>query len=253
VFFLAGSFGPNSEQRTCSVPVGTALLIPLLNNAYLAQLTDPPAQRTEAFIRSQVLCTEQSTSLLLEVDGVAQPNPKSLLERSSVFSVSLPVDNVYAVPPQLLSPAVDTGYYSFVEPLAPGPHTIHFTSTSACGGAQDITYTLNVQGTVGNPISCSGRQRLNLSAIDIRTNGVALTVSGNCSVRITNSVLWGGTAGIVIHDQGQVIVENTVLGGGKAVQADGHGHGELRNSAVLNPLAVTQFAVVSDSGGNIKY
>jgi hypothetical protein len=63
---------------------------------------------------------------------------------------------------------------------------------------------------------------------DIQSTGGALIVSGNCSVRVTGSTLWGGTSGIVIHDQGHVIVENSTVGGGKSVTADGHGHGELR-------------------------
>jgi hypothetical protein len=253
VFFLAGSFETATIHRTCTVPVGTAFLIPMLNNAWFAQQTDPPEQRTEAFIRAQLHCIEQNTSLLLTVDGVPLQNPLKTLEFSNLFSVTLPPDNVFGVPPQLLSPSVDEGYYGFVEPLTPGSHEIHIASSSACGVTEDVTYTLNVQGTVGTPRSCSGSQTLNLTNVDIQTNGVALTVTGNCNVRVTNSVLWGGTSGIVIRDQGHVIVENTVLGGGKAVTASGHGHGELRNSAVISPLAVTQFAVVSDSGGNVAF
>jgi hypothetical protein len=66
-------------------------------------------------------------------------------------------------------------------------------------------------------------------------------------------VLWGGTAGIVVHDQGHVIVENSVLGGGKSVLADGHGHAEVRNTTVLDALTATQFAVISNSGGNVGF
>lgn len=253
VFFLAGSFETATFTRTCTVPVGTAFLIPMLNDAYFVQQTDPPEQRTEAFARSQVHCVEQNPQLLLSVDGVPLANPVGTLEHSSVFSVNLPPDNVFGAPPQLLSPSVDEGYYGFVEPLTPGSHQIHITSSSGCGVTEDVTYNLMVQGTVGTPRTCSGSQTLNLNNADIQTNGVALTVTGNCNVTINNSVLWGGTAGIVIRDQGHVIVQNSVIGGGFAVQANGHGHGELRNSAVISPLSVTEFAVVSDSGGNVPF
>jgi hypothetical protein len=253
VFLLAGSFSSGTLHRTCTVPVGTAFLIPMLNDAYFAQQTDPPAQRTEAFVRAQVTCVEQSPVLLLNVDGASLPNPVGMLEHSTLFSVSLPANNVFGVPPQLLSPSADEGYYGFVEPLAPGAHTVHITSSSGCGITEDVTYTLNVQGTVGAPISCSGNQQLNLSGADIQASGVAITVAGNCNVHITNSVIWGGTSGIVIHDQGHVIVESSTLGGGTAVSADGHGHGELRNSSVISPVVATQFAIVSDSGGNVAF
>lgn len=137
--------------------------------------------------------------------------------------------------------------------MPPGPHTIHITSSSGCGVTEDVTYHLLVQGTVGIPRSCSGNQVLNLDLVDIQSNNVALTVSGNCQVRVTNSVLWGATSGIVIHDQGHVIVEQSVVGGGTSFTADGHGHGEYRNSAVLNKIVTGPFAVVSDSGGNVKF
>jgi hypothetical protein len=170
-----------------------------------------------------------------------------------VFSVNLPANNVFGVPPQLLSPSVDEGYYGFVEPLSPGQHTVHIASSSGCGVTEDVTYSLNVQGTVGTPISCSGTQQLNLNGADIQTTGVALTVSGGCSVNITNSTLWGGTSGIVIHDQGHVIINGSVVGGGTAISADGHGHGEYRNSAIISPVVASQFAVVSNSGGNVSF
>lgn len=253
VFFLAGSLGGGTLHRTCTVPVGSSFLIPILNDAYFAQQTDPPAQRTEAFVRAQVRCVEQSPALALSVDGTSIANPAGLLEHSSLFSVSLPADNVFGVPAQVLSPSADEGYYGFVEPLAPGSHTVHISSSSGCGVTEDVTYTLNVQGTVGTPLSCTGNQQLNVTGADIQASGVALTVAGNCSVHVTNSTLWGGTSGIVIHDQGHVIVENSVLGGGTAVSADGHAHGELRNSAVISPVSATQFAVVSDSGGNVAF
>jgi hypothetical protein len=253
VFFLAGSFSSGTIHRTCTVPVGTSFLIPMLNDAYFAQQTDPPAQRTEAFVRSQVTCVEQSPNLALSVDGVALANPTSYLEKSTLFSVNLPPDNVFGVPPQLLSPSADEGYYGFVEPLTPGAHTVHIASSSGCGVTEDVTYTLNVQGTVGNPITCSGTQSLVINNADIQTTGAAITVSGSCNVTINNSTLWGGTAGIVIHDQGHVVVNGSVVGGGSAFVADGHGHGEYRNSAVISPVTVTQFAVVSDSGGNVAF
>ena len=49
------------------------------------------------------------------------------------------------------------------------------------------------------------------------------------------------------------VFNNGVVGGGAAVIADGHGHGELRNSAVISPVVTRQYAVVSDSGGNVPF
>jgi hypothetical protein len=256
---LAGTFDGSSVLRNCTVPIGSGFLIPILNDAFFAQQTDPPDQRTEDFVRAQVTCVENSPSLSLTVDGVAIPNPKALLEKSTLFSVNLPPNNVFGVPPQLLSPAADEGYYAYVEPLSAGSHSIHITASStACGITQNTTYSLNVQKTVGTPVSCSGSQSITLNNVDIQSTGVALTVSGNCNVTINNSVLFGSTAGIVIHDQGHVIVNTSVVGGGPgpggfAVSADGHGHAELRNSAVISPNSALGFAIISDSGGNTGF
>jgi hypothetical protein len=259
-FFLAGTFDGSAVMRTCTVPVGDAFLIPILNGVEFAQQTDPPAQRTEAFLRGELSCFDTPPTLSLTVDGVALPNPQSYLEHSVVFSLNLPAGNVFGVPPQLLSPAVDAGYYAFVEPLSAGSHTVHFTASSpACGGAtQDTTYKLIVQGTVGAPRTCSGNQQLTLNNVDIQTTGAALTVSGNCNVTINNSVLFGTTSAIVVHDQGHVVVNTSVVGGGPgaggfAVSADGHGHVELRNSSVISPTSALGFAVISNSGGNTAF
>jgi hypothetical protein len=259
-FFLAGTFTGSSVMRTCTVPVGDALLIPILNAAAFAQQTDPPEQKTEAFLRSEIACVDTTpTTLSLTVDGVALANPASYLEHSVLFPVNLPADNVFGVPAQLLNPSVDAGYYAFVEPLSPGSHNIHLKAVSpACGVTQDATYSLIVQGTVGTPLTCSGNQSLTLNNADIQTNGVALTVSGNCNVTINNSVLFGGTSAIVVHDQGHVIVNTSIVGGGPgaggfAVSADGHGHAELRNSSVISPNSALGFAIISDSGGNTAF
>jgi hypothetical protein len=50
-----------------------------------------------------------------------------------------------------------------------------------------------------------------------------------------------------------VIIDGTVVGGGTSVSADGHGHGELRNSSVLGKVVTGTLAVVSDSGGNVGF
>jgi hypothetical protein len=258
-FFLAGTLDGSTVDRTCTVPVGNGFLIPILNDAAFAQQTDPPAQRTEAFLRSEVTCVETSPTLAVTVDGVALTKPLSLLEKSTLFSVNLPANNVFGVPAQLLSPSVDEGYYAFLEPLSAGSHTVHITSTStACGTTQDATYNLIVQGSVGTPISCSGNQQITLNNADIQSTGVAITVSGNCNVTINNSVIFGSTTGIVVHDQGHVIVNTSVVGGGPgaggfAVSADGHGHVELRNSAVISPTSAIGFSIISDSGGNSSF
>jgi hypothetical protein len=152
VWFLVGTFGPQTVDRTCTVPTGTAFLFPLINNAFFAFLNDPPEQRTEEFLRAQVTCVEGTEFPVVEVDGKPVPTPHDYLEQSVVFKVILPEDNIFGVteeqvPELTLFPSVDEGFYLFLNPLPPGSHTIHFqVKATGCGSeaVADVTYRLNV-------------------------------------------------------------------------------------------------------------
>lgn len=159
VWFLAGSFGSQPVTRTCTVKTGTALLIPLMNRAYLSDETDPwwkvdpsdPSWSTiEPQLREKTACLEAAPpELTLTIDGKAVANLSSYYEESVVFEVVVGEDSIlgsgYAVGYEL-RPSVDAGYYVLVNPLTPGQHTIRWTGTStACGFSQDITYNLTVQ------------------------------------------------------------------------------------------------------------
>lgn len=156
VWFLAGSFSADPVERTCEVPAGTSLFFPLINNFYGAFLTDPDETRTEEFVRSAASCSEPA-HISVEVDGFRVPQPTRFFtgesgSESPLFNVQLPPDNLFGateadVPELALSPSAEQGYYLFVWPLRPGPHTIHWVASGCTpGGYQDITYHLTVLG-----------------------------------------------------------------------------------------------------------
>jgi hypothetical protein len=150
VWFLAATFGNGTVERSCTVPTGTALLLPLINAFYGAFLSDPPEQRTEEFLRAQVACHD--VALSATIDGSEVDNPLQYFEQSPLFDVQLPEDNVAGLTPDqapelLLSPSVDAGYYLFLEPLPPGEHTFHWQASQSCpfgDFAQTVTYHLTV-------------------------------------------------------------------------------------------------------------
>jgi hypothetical protein len=152
VWFLAGSFSPGVVVRECTIPSGTALLFPLFTSGWFAFLNDPPEQTTEEFIRGQVTCVEGADIPLVEIDGLPVEDPTRYLEKSVVFRAVLPEDNLFGateaqIPELTLFPSVDEGFYLFLNPLPPGPHTIRWQSRAeACGFAEigDITYHLTV-------------------------------------------------------------------------------------------------------------
>jgi hypothetical protein len=149
VWFLAGSFDSVPVTRTCTVPAGKALLIPVLNLGYFAFPDDPPATRTEAYVRAQVSFMANATNLTATIDDVSVANIKNrYFEESPLFKVILPANNVFRLPAGFhLDPSVDAGYYLVVKPLASGEHTIHFTGHFTGAKSEfssDITYFITV-------------------------------------------------------------------------------------------------------------
>jgi hypothetical protein len=134
VWFLAGSFSPDPVVRSCEVPAGKSLFFPLINSFYGAFLNDPPATRTEEFIRAASSCTE-AAQIAVSINGFRVPQPTRFFtgptgSLSPLFNVQLPPDNLFGVdesivPELVLSPSGEQGYYLFVRPLLVGNHVIH--------------------------------------------------------------------------------------------------------------------------------
>jgi hypothetical protein len=165
VWFLAGSW-IGSVNRSCTIPAGKSLFVPLINNVYVGFLTDPPEQRTEQFARAQAACTEAAV-ISVSIDGQEVSNPTSYFtgtsgSQSPAFNVQMPYGTAQDGPGNLLeslgykikqvqewflSPSAEQGYYLFLNPLSPGPHTLQWKASGCTAGwTQDITYHLTVFG-----------------------------------------------------------------------------------------------------------
>jgi hypothetical protein len=150
VWFLAETFFGGTAHRTCAVPRGTALFVPMANALYGAFLNDPAEQRTVDFARAHTICV-LGADIHAEIDGVPLKDPRQYLEES-LFVAHLSDDNLFGLtadvaPELVLDPTADRGYYLFIEPLPPGRHTIHLVSSATeglCVLDQDVTYDLSV-------------------------------------------------------------------------------------------------------------
>jgi hypothetical protein len=163
VWFLAGNFGGTST-RNVTVPAGKALFIPLLNTAYLGFPCDernlPGCEIDEAFeaandidsLLSFIAPSMDGAALGCEIDGVAVQNLTGYrVESSTIYSVSLPDQNIFGLPPGSYHPVADTGYYVMIAPLPRGNHIIHFTGANADNSFSiDVTYHVKVQEGVGS-------------------------------------------------------------------------------------------------------
>jgi hypothetical protein len=169
VWFLAGSW-VGTVTRSCTIPAGKSLFFPFINNAYLGFLNDPPDQRTEKFAHDHAACTEPvAISATLDGHEISDPLSYSTAPSASLspaFNVQMPFGtaqggpgNVFEsfgykikqIPEWFLSPSAEQGYYLFLKPLPPGPHTLHWTasgctvdSTTHQVATQDVTYELTV-------------------------------------------------------------------------------------------------------------
>ncbi|MBZ5613016.1 MAG: hypothetical protein LAO23_03325 [Acidobacteriia bacterium] len=160
VWFLGGKFcaintpgcGTNNVVRTCSVPRGKALYIPILNAEWsVLEMNDPKFQIAD--LRSNAAINmDGAANLSFEIDGAAIPHLQDRFRvQSTAFVFTLPDDNLFNAVGEgpytggSYFPGVDDGVYVMLAPLPLGPHTIHFHgSLPVWQFTLDITYYLNV-------------------------------------------------------------------------------------------------------------
>ena len=145
VFFLAQAGDQEAIERTCTVPAGTALLLPLLSASCTTVEPPPFHGRDEAALRA---CTEAwfatAVELTAVVDGVAIPDLERYRVQSDLFAVALPVGNVLGVEPAVTQGIAD-GYWLLLAPLPVGEHELRFGGGIPDSGiSTEITYHLTV-------------------------------------------------------------------------------------------------------------
>ncbi len=157
VWFLAGTFSGAPVTRTCSVPAGKALLIPIMNVVNFGANADCSVSNdTVDSLRAQIaplMAAEDPTTFTADVDGSAiRELPRYRLSPNdtafTLTNISLPLLNaVFGLSCTQLAPsylAVSDGYYVMLAPLSAGIHHLHFTVPSSQPVSQDTTYTLIV-------------------------------------------------------------------------------------------------------------
>jgi hypothetical protein len=160
VWFLGGKFCANGANcsytgvvRSCSVPAGKALYIPVLNAEFsVLETNNPKAQIGD--LRLLAAQAMDGTTNEFDIDG---KQIRNLLQdfriQSPAFVFTIPDDNLFNAvgegpyPGGAYFPGVDDGVYVMLAPLRAGPHKIHFHGfMPEFNFTLDITYNL----TVGN-------------------------------------------------------------------------------------------------------
>lgn len=138
VWFLAGSTG-GKITRSCTVPAGVSLLVPVVNNFCFpdAAYTDSACtDDTIAFIDGFA-----SGTISLEVDGLPQDTLR--VSDTSDFSFAVGYNGFGGVKPGVYRATVADGYWGLVGPLDPGPHTVRIVARGPVFSL-DVTYELDV-------------------------------------------------------------------------------------------------------------
>jgi hypothetical protein len=148
VFYLSGNGGGKSA-RTCTVPAGISLFIPVSP----MEISDKEAPNTSIEDLHKISKKDQDsvTSLYLKI-GDKEYNYDDLKKyrrHTGDFEVVFPKNAVFGAT-EGISKAVADGFYTITEPLSKGNYTIIYKSSLICPGAeciqpnfaQDITYTV---------------------------------------------------------------------------------------------------------------
>ena len=158
VWFLAGSFFGGTFERTCSIPPGKALFLPIVNAAFGAAVgdcdpTNPGVPCDVPVLRQAAKESMDPVIIEASIDGVPLRDLIDYRVQSPVFSVSLPEGNVpaffgFPAPSGTYEPMVSDGYWLMFTPLSAGAHTIHFknsiTGGPFAGTETEVTYHLTV-------------------------------------------------------------------------------------------------------------
>jgi hypothetical protein len=140
VFYLSGNGGGKSD-RTCKVPAGKGLFIPVSP----MEISDKEAPNSSVEQLHNIAKNDQDsvTSLYLKIDDkeYSRQDLEGYRTNTTDFEVVFPKNAIFGAS-EGLSKAVADGYYVITEPLEKGNHTIVYRSTLSLPFAQDITYNI---------------------------------------------------------------------------------------------------------------
>jgi hypothetical protein len=159
----AGGVAANNAKRSCTVPTGTMLFMPLVNseNDNLAPIPKPPTRFSEQELRQpsaeQMDSVRGMTATIdgRSVKGLTDSHTTRYRVQSPLFQYTLPstqqggnLDQAVGAKlpsgPVAKPGAVADGAFLMLEPLSVGTHTLHWTGGIPGGFTQDISYTITV-------------------------------------------------------------------------------------------------------------
>jgi hypothetical protein len=147
VWFLAPVVRTGTTTRACTIPKGTGIGVLGIGNE-CSNIEPPPFfGATEAELRE---CAAFGYETFFEgvtasiiVDGIVVSDLDRYRMQTPLFSYTLPVDNIYGLPPGEATKAISDGQIAIVRPLSPGAHTV-VTHIDAPFGTIDVVYHITI-------------------------------------------------------------------------------------------------------------
>lgn len=149
VFYLGN--GEGKVERTCTVPAGKGLLIPVMQ----VEVSDKesPGASVEDLSNAAKKDQDGVNSLYLQVDNEEYTYDDLLKYRTQPtepFQAIFPDNGIFGVAEGGPSQVVADGFYILTEPVTAGNHTVHYRSSLSCPDvgcvepafAQDVKYNI---------------------------------------------------------------------------------------------------------------
>jgi len=151
VWFLAATGGSGTFERTCTVPVGKGLLVPIM--PWVAAIPED-GTTDDQIRRGNTAMVDAITEVEAAVDGVQLTGLWSHRFQSPFFEFTAPP------PEQAWAPdyagthrAIASGFWFMLEPLPPGSHKIHLRAKAVFPAVYpnvgvlegEVTYHLTVE------------------------------------------------------------------------------------------------------------
>jgi hypothetical protein len=120
VWFLADQLG-GREERTCTIPAGKAIFVPLL----IGQC-DYSTPEIKNDVDLKTCASEGNNYGVIEatIDGVKLKNLEGYRTQAGFFNITVPQNNIYNEKPGTYKAFAD-GFFVLLEPLKLGTHEVH--------------------------------------------------------------------------------------------------------------------------------
>lgn len=143
VVFLVGTLGGDAD-RSCTVPTGTALLVPLVNSGCTTATGDGSGDAALRACAKLIADSFDIEGLKASVDGKPVMGLEQFRFASPLFTINAPAGSILGNTDDLATDAVADGYYVMLTPLTPGVHTVTFGGTGD-GFSTETTYHITVK------------------------------------------------------------------------------------------------------------